>query len=340
MNAHYRYLCRLPKYPESKINRKAGKKIPASTFVAKFFAPWESTISSWDDAKKIVEKIVDNAGASRQMAWRGVVNADYPVHSSIYRWYVQENGRHPTELQLASVERKILNNAKTKWRFDNVPALEIFAQSQHLGGKSRLLDVTLNPYVALWFAAEEKNPDLDNSNSADGRLFAFDVTNRQIELNRFWRSRVIPWSDGTPDANSPLEQTMSEWRTSLPLLWRPPQYNERIFAQNAAFLVGGVPQYVAGSNARYRKAPGNANAGKGNWKISEVREVTSVGLSMSRLGTALRFGEQRKSTPTFTVLVSQSAKAEIRNRLRETMGLDYWTIYPDILGLANLGHVI
>jgi hypothetical protein len=200
--------------------------------------------------------------------------------------------------------------------------------------------VTLNPYVALWFAAEEKNPDLDNSNSADGRLFALDVTNRQIELNRFWRSRVIPWSDGTPDANSPLEQTMSEWRTSLPLLWRPPQYNERIFAQNAAFLVGGVPQYVAGSNARYRKAPGNANAGKGNWKISEVREVTSVGLSMSRLGTALRFGEQRKSTPTFTVLVSQSAKAEIRNRLRETMGLDYWTIYPDILGLANLGHVI
>lgn len=253
---------------------------------------------------------------------------------------MQENKSHPTEAQLVAVERKILSNAKTKWRFDNVPALEIFAQSQHLGGKSRLLDVSLNPYVALWFAVEEKFPSWDSSNSADGRLFAFDVTNRQIELNQFWRSRGIPWSDVTPDPNTPLQQMMTEWRTSLPLLWRPPQYNERIFAQNAAFLVGGVPQYISGSNSRYRKAPGNANLGKGNWKITEVREVTSVGLSMSRLGSALRSGEQRQSTPTFTVRISQSAKAEIRNRLRETMGLDHWTIYPDILGLANLGHVL
>jgi hypothetical protein len=274
------------------------------------------------------------------MAWRGTVNAEYPLHSSIYRWYVQQNKAHPTDTQLAVVERRILNNAKTKWRFDNVPALEIFAQSQHLGGKSRLLDVSLNPYVALWFATEEKIPDSDGSNRSDGRLFAFDVTNRHIELNQFWRSRVIPWSDVTPDAGSALEKIMSEWTNSLPLLWRPPQYNERIFAQNAAFLVGGVPQYsVAGSNSRYRKQPGNTNSVSAHWKISEVREVTSVGLAMSALGTTLKSGALRQSTPTFTVRISHFAKAEIRVRLRETMGLDYWNIYPDILGLATLGHV-
>jgi hypothetical protein len=61
---------------------------------------------------------------------------------------------------------------------------------------------------------------------------------------------------------------------------------------------------------------------------------------MSSLGTALKSGTQRQSTPTFTVRMAQTAKADIRKRLRETMGLDHWTIYPDILGLASLGHVI
>lgn len=78
----------------------------------------------------------------------------------------------------------------------NRSALEIFADVQHHGGLTRLLDVTLNPYIATWFAVES-NMDRDS------RLFALerpkksnskDAQNLEIEskhLNSdipFWHS--------------------------------------------------------------------------------------------------------------------------------------------------------
>ena len=149
---------------------------------------------------------------------------------------------------MVSAETRILRAARNSWRFDDLSAMEIFAQIQHYGGPTRLLDGTYNPLIALWFAVAEK---FDAHGSplpdVDGRLFAFDASRSQLKLDYTWGGYELPWKDGE----------IEEWSTKLPSLWRPPEYNQRISAQNSAFLLGGVPKVMKGANARYRKAPGD-----------------------------------------------------------------------------------
>ena len=71
------------------------------------------------------------------------------------------------EDKLVNKEKNILEIARESWRMHNVSALEIFADIQHHGGVTRLLDVTLNPYVATWFAVES-----DKHEGYDARIFA------------------------------------------------------------------------------------------------------------------------------------------------------------------------
>ena len=69
---------------------------------------------------------------------------------------------------------------------------------------------------------------------------AVNATDRQIELDTRWGGHSLPWASAPSDT----------WRRGLPLVWRPPSYNDRIPAQNSAFLIGGVPQVYAGDNAK------------------------------------------------------------------------------------------
>jgi hypothetical protein len=303
-----------------------------------FYEPWEETIVDWPSALKAIDNVFATATPLRKLAWRGVINAHYPLHSSLYR-RVSGNGAFPFDASVIALEEKVLRHARRKWRFDHLCALEIFAQIQHLGGATRLLDVSLNPFIALWFAVEQKY-DLGGIALADepGRLFVFDVSNREIELDELWGSRDLPWSVvARQDQISRGDHRLNGWSTDLPWIWRPPSYNERIFAQNAAFLIGGVPTMsVPGQNSHYRKTPGNYSVKNKSWNATEVRQTTSVSLTMSQLGNTLRGGTQRQSTPTFTLKIAAEAKKQIREDLGRRMGLDPWTVYPDLLGLSQL----
>jgi len=311
----------------------AKRKRHRLPIAGRFFSPWEKLVNGWQSAVELIDEVADTATQNRKLAWRGVISTGMPLHSSIYRRILRQQ-LDPTESNVAALEQQILDNARRRWRFDQLPALEIFAQIQHLGGSTRLLDVSLNPFVALWFAVEEQHDEQGNLlPERDGRLFAFDVTNREIELDGFWGGRQLPWSkESRQSFGEPSTDCLDDWSVSLPRLWRPPSYNDRIPAQNAAFLIGGVPQMKAGQNTWYRKRPGFSET----WKAAEVRRATSVTLRMNQLGIALRDGEQRRSTPTFTLRITRQGKKEIRDHLSRNMGLDPWTIYPDILGLSKL----
>lgn len=181
-----------------------------------------------------------------------------------------------------------------------------------------MLDVSLSPLVGLWFAVEEQ-PESENQ-GADGRLFAFDVTQRRVKLDAKWSTYDIPWKEsaaGTP------------WCRELPLLWRPPSYNERIPAQQSGFLLAGVPKFYAGDNARYQKTPGSTGD---PWQIDQVRRATSVPTKMvDRSGPALR----RDTEPTLTIRIAAEAKPDIRRRLERDYGYNPATVYPDLFGMAS-----
>lgn len=286
-----------------------------------FFSPWEHTVSGWDEVVTEIGNLQSRATSNRDLAWRGVANSAHALHSSVYRRFVARLGAPPDESDVVDFERALLTTARRRWRFDNLSALEILAHVQHYGGPTRLLDVSFNPLVAVWFAVEKKfdangapRPD------TDGRLFVFDATNRQIDLDSKWGGYALPWETAPTDT----------WRRGLPLVWRPPSYNDRIPAQNSAFLIGGVPQVHAGDNAKYRKGPGDGSSA-GLWNIEEVRRATSVTLSMNSLDRS----PHANAKPTFTLRVSAAGKPEIRAALENHFGFNVASIYPDLYGLAR-----
>jgi len=299
--------------------------VPASAAVTgtEFFGPWEQVISDRDTAIASITQMLDLATSKRTLAWRGVVKAEYPLHSSLYRHLLVPGRPTPDEEDVAKFEGHMLDRGRREWRFDNLSALELLAHLQHYGGPTRLIDVTFNPFVALWFAVEQKFAEFGIAlpDDSDARLFAFDVTGREIGLDDRWGGRELPWAKDPGDG----------WRNKLPSIWRPPSYNERIPAQNSAFLVGGIPQVKAGDNAKnYRKAPGDGTS-RGTWTSAEVRSATSVTTRMNKADRK----PQARATPTFTLRIEAAAKPQLRQFLEKSFGYSAATLYPDLFGLAK-----
>lgn len=285
-----------------------------------FFSPWEGEpVTSWADATRAIEEVLDKAGSAREMAWRGQADASWGLHSSLYRKLPGTRGvasKAPNESDLLRFEDKVASYVRKRWRYDQMPYLELLAQLQHFNAPTRLLDVTLSPLVALWFAVERRD---DENETKDARLFAFDVSHRVIHLTDKWKSYDIPWrNDGVA----------TDWCREPPLFWRPPAYNDRIPAQQAGFLLGGVPKFYAGQNAKYRKAPRTSGE---FWKIDEVRRATSVPARMVDRDRA----PNRGSEPTFTLRIKAEAKGEIRRKLELSYGINPSTMYPDLFGMAE-----
>lgn len=253
----------------------------------------------------------------RALAWRGLSSASYSLHSTLYRHL--SNGGSVGEADLVEFESRMLDVARTRWRFDNLGALELLAQFQHLGAPTRLLDVTFNPLVALWFAVEPKYKHGVLLADLDGRLVAYDITDRQISLSGDWGGRELPW-----------KRRPAGWVDELPRVWRPPSYNERIPAQDSAFLLGGVP---SGNSRLYRKRPGDSTKIP-PWRQDEVRAVTSLPTSMWSLDHKSLYP---RSTPTLTIRIPAAAKADIRRVLDHRFGINTSTVYPDMYGLAQRG---
>jgi len=284
-----------------------------------FFGPWEgSVISSWQDAIASIEEVVAKSG-NRTLAWRGQVDADWRLHSSLYRRLrnADDDARAaPKEGDLLKLESRVAEYVRKRWRFDDIPYLQLLAQLQHYRAPTRLLDVSLNPLVALWFAVERQHGDAD---SKDSRLFSFDVTKRSVSLTSKWTDYDIPWRhDGKNTA----------WCRELPLFWRPPAYNERIPAQQSGFLLAGVPKVYAGDASQYRKAPGLSGQ---FWRIDEVRHATSLPTRMAGRDRSA----QERSEPTFTLRIAAEAKESIRARLERSFGINPSTMYPDAFGMAE-----
>jgi hypothetical protein len=185
--------------------------------------------------------------------------------------------------------------------------------------------VTLNAYVGLWFAVEQK---WDNGEpkyeDADGRLFAVDVTDRLInedDERRDWEDDPSrPWNDLAAD-----EWCAHTWA------WQPPPLEARISSQHGAFLFGGVPR--TGVGLRWPKGP---RAGSGSWNIDEVRRCTSVPLRLHK-AVPEAGGVSTTGQPAYTYRIKASAKRDIRERLQRLFGYSHATIYPDYPGFADFG---
>ncbi|TDP78063.1 FRG domain-containing protein [Brachybacterium sp. AG952] len=320
----------------------AGSYSPELETPGTYFKSTERTVSSLADLNNAISKLIEKT-PSLPLVWRGVGDADWGMYSSLYRRLLDDNGvklpqddpigdqPYPDEDQMVAAEKEILRIARSDWRFDNLNALETFAQLQHVGGPTRLIDVTKNPYVAAWFAVEY-NEKLEDR---DGRLFAISTRpvpradddespDGEIHMDDIGSSREPFWHHLVDNK----ARQAYDWGTgSLRRLWIPPAYSDRISAQNAGFIFDGVPMTTS-KTARHFKIDGNKP-----WARADLLAASSIYLKM--------FKSTRKPThnaanlaPTFSFRITSEAKAEIRTYMESRFGYRSSYIYPDIQGLA------
>lgn len=290
------------------------------------FDPWAGAkIFSWRDLRQRIDDITSLYGQN-ELFWRGVQNADWGLESSLYR-RLKLSKTDVTEPDLIKAEIEILKQARRDWRFDQLDAIEIFAHIQHYGGPTRLLDVSSNPLIASWFAVEDRR-GLDGNvlPEQDARVFCF-VSKSETSLSNL-KGDIPPWHLWT---STDLRKS-NDWGTGRNRrFWRPPAYNERISAQNAAFLLDGVYFGYPGSNT-FTKAPGDI---QNRWKADEIRSVSSIPI---KLNDSTKRIQRNDSAPVFNFVIDKSAQTEIRKMLESNYGYSKASIYGDLYGLAQ--HVL
>lgn len=302
---------------------------------AAFWEPWEARITSYKQLVSAIDTVMEKAKKNYgTFAWRGQTNAEWALHSSLYRKvYGEPTEAPPQEDAVRANERSILNELH-RWGLHNrreTGRLSILAQLamlQHYGAPTRLIDISFNAWVGAWFAVEKTNTEQDDN---DGRLFAVDVSSRLInedDSHRYWEdSTKAPWRTHKKGGLLP-----TEWTTSV-FAWKPGSIDARISAQNSGFLFGGVPASIKPDGGRFQfpKSPNNSD---GTWGIEDGRRACCLALRPHKLN-AEKGGV--RSGAVFTFRIKQGAKAEIRERIEKMFGYSPATIYPDFMGFARYG---
>jgi hypothetical protein len=300
-----------------------------------FWKPWEQEIDSFDSALTVIHDMFDKwSSGGRVFAWRGQVDASWALHSSLYRRLAWTKAMMPEEALQQDEEDEILK-AVHRWGLHTgergrLSALSQLAVLQHYGAPTRLIDVSFNPLIGLWFAVEAQwNNGQATNEDKDGRLFVIDVTNRLINEDkerRYWEDESRrPWPRKSDN------DLFRQWNRHT-FAWRPPHLDHRIAAQNGGFLLGGVP--ISGTTKQPDQWPKTTVPSDGKWRIDEVREAISIPLRVHKLDATSGVDPE---SPVYTLRIKQSAKAGIREKLEKLYGYTHSTIYRDYSGFASYG---
>jgi len=168
-----------------------------------------------DLLNKIISGIEDQTNF---YVWRGQSSAKWKPLPSLYRRLLN-NGYKENELDeklVREYEEDLFCEANSLGYYGEAGGnrLGLMAAMQHYGGATRLLDVSLDPFIALWFAS---------SNSGDnGCVLRYDV-NPSCHARA---ENIMTWSNIVDDR-----------LRGKPVLYSPKRSNERIKAQSSAFLL-------------------------------------------------------------------------------------------------------
>jgi hypothetical protein len=312
-----------------------------------YFEQWEATVDSFDEFQAESAKLMDN-NRDFSFLWRGQRDADWPLHSSLFRELCRARGvraphqEHraeepfPTEADMVRAEAAILEHIRDNWRFDDPSAMSTFARLQHFGAPTRLIDVSRNPLIAAWFATEA-NGETDEK---DCRIFALATStlpedneerSKQKQSSRISEvdaSHTVPfWHVMESDE----KRGESLWGTGrLRRFWIPPLYESRISAQNAGFILDGVPLDSPDLDKYFLKPGGNEP-----WKIADRLASGSISVRFSHTGKPVGRNLAKQLPPSFTLRITAKAKREIRRILNDRYSYSHATIYPDIQGAAE-----
>ncbi|WP_161580480.1 FRG domain-containing protein [Subtercola vilae] len=290
-----------------------------------FFAKFEVEIRSVPELLKALA-VTQEKNNDLKLLWRGQQNADWPVDSSLTR-LLRDGGNEVGEEQMMAVELSQVQTA-TVWG-QPIPfgALNFLAELQHQSVPTRLIDVSLDPETAVWFAVQESA----KNDNRDARLFSWGrsaapkrgkliETPTEIPLARgdaFWHD----WTDR--DARQ-----RNNWGTGTILQWwNPPARNERMRAQRAAFLFDAEPIIDPRMRSQFTVRFNE------DWKDNEIAEATRIVGFPSEHNKRAQHNPDR-IVPMFTFRIAAAVKPAIRTYL-ENKGLSEKSLFPDHAGLIS-----
>ncbi|MCS6588214.1 FRG domain-containing protein [Curtobacterium flaccumfaciens] len=299
-----------------------------------YFSRDEGIVKSLADLHNKIDRLVGkNPGLN--LVWRGHQDAGWGIHSNLFRVLQDKRAdgvvRFPSEDEMIEAEQRVLRTAREEWRLNDMSAVEVFARLQHFGAPTRLLDVSRNPLIAAWFAVEAGSHE-----EKDGRLIALATGPVPKDLSVPPPGLSISSEDLAP-GGSPVwhsydtanARRSSGWGTGgNRLVWIPSAYEQRISAQNAGFVLDGIP-IVSTEVLEYLNVGRDAKLASG-----DLLRAGSIYVHTQRT--------TRKAThsgpafaPTFTFRIPRAVKAELRDKLETRYSLSRGTIYPDVAGLAR-----
>lgn len=254
------------------------------------------------------------ANGHYRYVWRGHSDANWPLHTSIHRRLL-ESGRDVTNGAMVHAEAQLLTAARAAGydvlagrRLSNV---ELLALLQHEGAATRFLDVTPDPFIALFFACEQARV----TGSSAG-LIAIRIEDDQVARDLREPDPVEEFSvlenvrEGAANQEAPY------------FLWQPPPLNERIKAQRGMFLIGALPDH------------------------EDVCSYASIqlgllghGVEKTRVGKLLEPSTGRyiaDGGPRLVVFrISPTLRRSLQQVLATRFGYTTQTIYPDFNGFAR-----
>ena len=313
-------------------------------------------------------------GDSKSDVWffRGQKDSSFAFTSTLYRRLLNANSgnlslKSPGEIEKAMLqaELSLLNKARKIGIGRGLTALETLTLLQHHGSPTRLIDVTSDWKVALFFACE-------SDDDRDGRMFLIKTDpsrwrNFPKERNTSDQSEGPVWDSYRRNFD---EKHRNEWRNhwlrgTWPILL--PFSDPRMISQRGFFLVGGVPLLHGESMLRINERPGYRTKAyehpyseaypraqtiydekpaqtKSYLSASELHDVTSM---VIRFGTEFQFltqiGEaEREDWPAvgYSIRIPGRFKRTLREILR-LEGVHNDSIYPPLRETVRLfEHVV
>lgn len=251
---------------------------------------------------------IRGATAQGRLFFRGQADGGYGLSSSLHRLIANESSTPLSEALLGEVEAAIIDQAAGHGLLKEISRGELLMILQHHSAPTRLLDVSLKPLEALYFAVEK----LD---ARDGRLFVLWLNDQPDLVLR--GTDELPWTTYV----RPGGQAAAEWTQSVRLVDEQP-LDPRMVAQQGRFLVGGVQRAYANLNM---------------WHTHQLRVSERQKISMLCVGffSSPQSSMQDTKWPAlgWTIRIPSSWKAELRERLAAN-GITHDSMYPDLGSIA------
>jgi len=287
--------------------------VPKATRAAKFFDRRElSSDLRLTSADRLYKWLAAGAnttalGASSlalggsDLVYRGQPNANYGLSSSLFRLCRTERSGAVVEADLVSAEAAILNTMRQEGLGRCMTDLELLQVLQHHGIPTRLVDVSIGPLEALFFA-------VNNEDAVDGRLFIIRLDARVAGARLLSGSgSELPWHGMSYGPT----RARDRWTQTLALVDADP-LDPRMRAQRGKFLVGGLNRRTAGR--LMGKVPSAA-----------FPDVTSLGINFLN---QLRIGNNKTWPATgWTIRIPSHSK----NHLCERLASEDEAITPDAM---------